>query len=141
MAVSPGSVTGPVKVLRNPREKPVENSMVKRVPLRTHRVVFFPARILLDEFLQPIEHLLVREDAISLLDDTTHNEERLKVNNGLKNRIGSNPHVGGVTDSLLLELEGDTVVDIVADVLFVGEDLLDHAARPERGRPGGGSRD
>ena len=37
---------------------------------------------------------------------------------------------GGLTHALLLQLERDAVVDVVADVLLVGQDLMHGAARP-----------
>ena len=37
---------------------------------------------------------------------------------------------GMITDALLLQFERDVVVDVVADVLFAGQHLVDGSARP-----------
>ena len=40
------------------------------------------------------------------------------------------PYIGRIDYPLNLQLERGTVIDIVADVLLVGENLVDRAARP-----------
>ena len=49
---------------------------------------------------------------------------------GVEGAVAADPHLGRVADALLLELEGRAVVDVVADVLLVGQHLVDGAARP-----------
>ena len=56
--------------------------------------------------------------------------KKFRRDDGLEGAIAPNPHFGRIDDALLLELEGDPVVDIVADVLLVRQHLVDGAAGP-----------
>jgi hypothetical protein len=57
-------------------------------------------------------------------DDVLGAEEQVAVNHGFESPVGADEHVRGIAHPLLLELEADPVVDIVADVLLVGEHLV-----------------
>ena len=63
-------------------------------------------------------------------------EEYWRVHDPLESAICTDPHFGIINNPLLLELERAPVVDIVANVLFVREDLVDGAARPELAKIG-----
>ena len=48
----------------------------------------------------------------------------------VKRALLADPHLGRVVDVLLLELEGMAVVDVVADVLFVGQHPVNQPPGP-----------
>ena len=56
--------------------------------------------------------------------------EQIGLDDGLEGAFLLDPHIRGVHHPGLLELEGDAVVDVVADVLLVGQYLIDGGARP-----------
>ena len=64
------------------------------------------------------------------MDDPPDGFEERRLDDGCERAAGPDPHVGRVRDALLLQLEGDPVVDVVADVFLVGQNLVDGAARP-----------
>jgi hypothetical protein len=47
-----------------------------------------------------------------------------------KRSAGADPHVGRICNALFLELEGDPVVDVISNVLLVGQHLVHGAPRP-----------
>ena len=79
---------------------------------------------------EPFEHLLSRESSAAFVDDPPDGFEERRFDDGCKRAAGPDPHVGRIRNALLLELEGDPVVDVVSDVLLVGQHLVHGAARP-----------
>ena len=63
------------------------------------------------------------------IDDFACAQEQRLVHNGGVGAFGPDPHLAKVHHPALLQLEGHLVVDVVADVFFVGQDLVN-------GRPG-----
>ena len=86
--------------------------------------------VLLSKRREPFEHLLSRESSAAFLDDPPDGFEERRLDDGCKRAAGPDPHVGRVRNALLLQLEGDPVVDVVSNVLLVGQHLVDSAARP-----------
>ncbi len=79
---------------------------------------------------EPLEHLLSSESSAAFLDDPPDGFEERRLDDGSKRGAGADPHVGRIRNALLLELEGDPVVDVVSNVLLVGQHLVDGAPRP-----------
>ena len=52
------------------------------------------------------------------------------MNDWLEGRFLLDPHLPGIGDPGFLELEGNPVVDVVTDVLLVGQDFLNGGAGP-----------
>src|SRR5690348_1740922 len=82
------------------------------------------------EVTQAIQHLLFRHSSGSVLDDGLCSIEKVPLHDRFERTIGPDPHVRIVPDPHLFQLVRDAVPDIVADVLWIGEDLVDPAPRP-----------
>ena len=79
---------------------------------------------------EPVEQLLVGVTLAPGVDDALRSFIEVWFDNRLEGPVMADPHVGWIEDSLGLQLERDPVVDIVADVFFVGQDLVDRASGP-----------
>ena len=79
---------------------------------------------------QPIQHLVVRETAVAGGDNRLHLLKLFRLDDGIERPFRTDPHLRAIRDPLLLQLEGAPVVDVVADVFLVGQDLMDGGAGP-----------
>jgi hypothetical protein len=80
--------------------------------------------------LETLEHLFIREPSIALSDHSLCREENLWVDNRLECIIGPNPHFWTVFNPFLLQLEGAAVIDVIADVLLVRQNLMNGSPSP-----------
>src|SRR5260370_39107358 len=64
------------------------------------------------------------------LDDAPCLLEYGNVDDRYEGAVAPNPHVDRIVDSFVLQFERASVVDVGADVLRVGEDLMDGRPRP-----------
>jgi len=67
---------------------------------------------------------------VPLKDNLLCGREVTGIHNGLKGGIVPNPQFGWVADPLHLELKGNSIVDIVANIFLIGEHLSDHSPGP-----------
>ena len=79
---------------------------------------------------QMLQHLIVGEAAVPFLDDRLGGLEQVGIDDPFENAFGAHPHVRRIDDALLLQLAGGAIVDVVADVLLVGEKLMHGGAGP-----------
>ena len=86
--------------------------------------------VALEQVLETVEHLLVGEPPIAFADHPLRCEERLRLDDPFEGFVGAHPLLGRVDLALLLQLERAAVVDVVTDVLFVRQHLMDGAAGP-----------
>ncbi len=76
------------------------------------------------------QQLLVSEFATALGQDFLGSHESGHRHHSAKSTFFADPHVGRIVDMLFLELEGVAVVDVVADVLLIGQHLALGAVIP-----------
>jgi len=76
------------------------------------------------------QHVVVGEMPMTLLNDPPCHQERLGLDQAIKRAVTMDPDLWRIDHPLLLELERDSVVDVVPGVLLVAEDLVHHAPRP-----------
>ena len=84
-------------------------------------------------FQEGAEHgkkLFIRIVPGSGVDDCTGSLKKCPLHNGWIYAFSANPHFTWIDDSPLLKLERYLVKNIVADVFFVGQDLMDRRSRP-----------
>ena len=86
--------------------------------------------VALEQPRQPFQHLVVRESAVAGGDDRLHLLKLFRLDDGLEGPFRPDPHLRAIRDPLLLQLKGAPVVDVVADVFLVGQDLMDGGAGP-----------
>ena len=79
---------------------------------------------------EPFDEFVIGIAACSCSDDPLGGVEHVRRNHSGKRGVPSNPHLRRIHHPELLQLEGDPVVDVVADVLLVGQYLIDGGARP-----------
>ena len=77
-----------------------------------------------------LKHLLIREFPAPFDDDPLSGEEERRFHNPLERALGSDPVLRRISDVLLLQLEGRAVINIVANILLVGEHLMNCAPTP-----------
>ncbi len=90
----------------------------------------------LEQAAQALQHVRVGITAVTLADDPLRRVEHLRVHNGLEHAVGPDPHVRRIDHAFLFQLVGFAVVDVVADVFLVGEDLVHHLAGPVAAKVG-----
>ena len=74
---------------------------------------------------QPIQLLLVREPAVSRVDDRLHFLKVRRLSDGIECPFRPDPHLRASGDPLAFQREQAPVADIVADVFPVGQDLME----------------
>jgi hypothetical protein len=79
---------------------------------------------------QPVKHLLVAEPPLALQHDALGLIEQLGIHDGFKGPVRPDPHLGRIFNPFLFQFERGVVVDVVADVFFVGEHLMNRTACP-----------
>ncbi len=77
-----------------------------------------------------VQQVLVGKMAAARIDDFPGAQEQCLIDDGWIGALGADPHLARVHHPTLFQLEGDLVEDIVADVLLVGEHLMDRCPRP-----------
>ena len=77
-----------------------------------------------------LEQLLFRVAAATFGQDFLRRHEGVDRHNAFEGTLLADPHLRRVVNVLFLELERVAVVDVVADVLLVGQDLAHGAIRP-----------
>jgi len=82
------------------------------------------------EIAQLLDQFLIAESVGPGAHDPLGGIEHLGRDDGLERAFLLDPHVGRVGDPMLLELEGDPVVDVVADVLLVTQHLAHRGPCP-----------
>ena len=60
----------------------------------------------------------------ALVDDSSRALEKSSIYNGGENTIRSNPSVGVIDDTALLQFVRDAIEDVITDVLFVRQNLM-----------------
>ena len=90
--------------------------------------------VLLEHVAQLFEHFVIGELAAAGQDDAVRHEEHVRLHDGRERPLRTHPQFRRILDVLALEFEGSAVVDVVADVFFVGQHLVHGAVRP-RTRP------
>ncbi len=83
-----------------------------------------------EHIAQLFEHFLVGELAAAGQDDAVRHEEHVRLHDGRERPLCAHPQFRWVLHVLALEFEGSAVVDVVADVFFVGQHLVHGAVRP-----------
>ena len=86
--------------------------------------------VVVEQAPEALEHLFIREPSIALSDHSLCREENLWVDNRLECVISPNPHFWTVFDPILLQLEGAAIIDVIADVLFVRQNLMNGSPSP-----------
>jgi hypothetical protein len=84
------------------------------------------------------EHFLIGQSNATCLNDSLSRLKDAGIHDGREGAVGPDPHVGRVDDALVLQLEGDAVVNVVPNVFLVGQHLVHCAAGPrtaEIGQP------
>ena len=84
----------------------------------------------LEQPRQPIQHFVVRESAVAGGYDRLHFLKLFRLDDGIERPFRPDPHLRAIRHPLLLQFEGAPVVDVVADVFLVGQDLMDGGAGP-----------
>ena len=79
---------------------------------------------------QSIQQFFVGEPLAALKNDFLGRIEQLRWNDRLKCAVSPDLHVGRVDHTLLLKLERNMVIDVVADVLLIAQHLVHRTARP-----------
>ena len=82
------------------------------------------------EATQPVDQFLVRVAAGARTDDALRGVEHIGRHDAGERAFAADPHVRRVHHPQLLQLERHPVVDVVADVLLVGQHLVHGGARP-----------
>ena len=79
---------------------------------------------LLQHAAQFFQHLLIGEFLAARQNDFPRLEEQFRLDDAFKNAVGSNPFVRRIVHMLLFQFARGPVIDVVADVFFVGENLM-----------------
>ena len=79
---------------------------------------------------QLLDQFFIRVPVGAGTDHPLDGVERFGWDDRLEGRLFFDPHLRDVHHSVLLELERNAVVNVVADVLFVGEDLVNRGTGP-----------
>jgi hypothetical protein len=66
----------------------------------------------------------------ALVDNGSSAFKKRSIYNGGKDTVRSNPGVGAIDDTALLKFVGNAIEDIISDVLFVRQNLVNGGARP-----------
>ena len=77
-----------------------------------------------------IEEVLVAEAAAAVLNDPLGRLEEVGIDDTVEHAVRTDPRLRRIDDALGFQFEGDAIVEVVADVFFIGQDLVDDAARP-----------
>ena len=67
---------------------------------------------------------------LAILDDALCRFEEIQLDDGLECPVVPYPHLGRIDHPLGPQLEGRAVIDVVADILLIGENLVDRASCP-----------
>lgn len=79
---------------------------------------------------QTIEHFGVGIAVVAFTDDPLRRVKHLQIDDSLENTVSPDPHVRHIGYTLPFQFVGLMVVNIVADVFLIGEDLVNHSAGP-----------
>ncbi|KRH79070.1 hypothetical protein FERRO_01310 [Ferrovum sp. JA12] len=82
------------------------------------------------ERLEVVEQFLVRQPFAALGQHLLGGQKGVQRHDAFECALLADPHLGRVIDVLFLELEGVAVVDVVADVLLIGQHLTHRAVGP-----------
>ena len=85
---------------------------------------------MLKEVAQELEELSVGVMSITFLNERLRSNEHVGLNDGCESPILPRPLGGRVARTRGLEFGAGTVVEIIADILLVDEELMDGAAGP-----------
>src|SRR5581483_2669023 len=80
---------------------------------------------------QKLQHLRIIKAPGSLLDDMPRPLEQVTRHDPGERAVAAYPLIRRVPGPPLLQLEGDAVVDVIADVLLVGQHLMHGSPGPE----------
>lgn len=83
-----------------------------------------------DHIAQRIQHLIVGQALRALCNDLLRRLEPIPLHDRLKCAVATDPALARIAYAPHLQLEGDAVPDLAADVFVVDEDLVDHRAGP-----------
>ena len=86
--------------------------------------------MLVEQFAQFFQHLFVSKFLAPREDDFPRPPEQFRFDHALKCVVSPNPFIGWIVDVLLFQFARRPVIDVVADVFFVGEDLMHRAPVP-----------
>ena len=82
------------------------------------------------ELPEALQHLLVAHSLAARADNLLCPDEHLRLDDALERAFGADPIPGSVRDAPLLQLERTPVVEVVPDVLLIGEDAVGGATVP-----------
>lgn len=77
-----------------------------------------------------LQHIVIGELARALLDDDLRRIEEQSVHRSGEGSISPDPFITRILAPSLMQLDRDTVPDVVADLFLVDQNLMDCAARP-----------
>ena len=86
--------------------------------------------VLVEQSPEAFDHLYIRVPTVPLPDHSLCCEEYLRINDRFECVIGAYPHFRAVFEPLFLKLERTTVIDVVADVFLVRQNLVNGSPRP-----------
>src|SRR6202030_3616881 len=88
------------------------------------------APILLINEAKLFQHLFIRKFSAPRENHVPRQGKEVWINDAFKDTVGANPFVRWIVDVLFLEFERSSVIDIIADVFFVRENLVNGSACP-----------
>ncbi len=85
---------------------------------------------LLVKLFKFVDHFLICQSPAAFKNDVLCGQKISGLDDGFKRIIFSHPFFRGIFDALFLQLEGLAVINIVADIFFVGQNGTDGCLRP-----------
>ncbi|MNE29850.1 hypothetical protein D3C80_1233450 [compost metagenome] len=79
---------------------------------------------------QLTEQLLVGKTPAPILDDPLSGVEKIRIDDGFEGPVLAHPHVRRVDHTFGLQFEGPPIIDVVTDILLIGQNLVDRGACP-----------